>query len=156
MVNFFSQHLSGQFTEASSRGSWVWLITAELLKSNCGRHPVHMFQYFNVKHEGLVGHFSAVILMANVLGPTTFSFQKVHQMSNNYAFDLKQLFANLSLDCSHQWLPWESGSVAVTIARVNWGYFFIFLSNEKNPNKFEYIFFLYILNISLWTEISSV
>lgn len=61
MVNSFSQHLSGQFTEGTEalfhrEFGLTDYSSADVVASQLNRHSVGgsvcMFQYFNVKHEG--------------------------------------------------------------------------------------------------------
>lgn len=68
MVNSFFQHLSGQFTkgtEALFHGELglTDYSRAAVVAPRLNRHSVGgsvcMFQYLNVKHEGLVGQLSA-------------------------------------------------------------------------------------------------
>lgn len=68
MVNSFSQHLSGQFTEGTEalfheESGLTEYSRAAVVAPRLNRHSVGgsvcMFQYFNVKREGLVGQFSA-------------------------------------------------------------------------------------------------
>ncbi len=68
MINSFSQHLSGQFTEGTEAlfhgefgltdYSRAAVVTPRLSRRSVGG-SVCMFQYFNVKHKGFVGQFSA-------------------------------------------------------------------------------------------------